>query len=373
MRTVRWIIVLGLALMASALARADLVIAQISPFSGPLKSGGEAYYLGAKAYVDRVNAEGGIAGKSVRLVKEDDAYKPEETVSQYKTVAARDNPLAFINLIGSANATALLSQGVLAELRIPVVGMTPGAESSRNPGSPYLFHIQAGDRAQLETILAHLATIGVRRISVVYQDVPSGRDGLAFIEQAVGGKQMTVLQKVPVKVTAQDLVAEVAQLKKTPAQAYVMILASSGAGMLVSEARRQGDRTPIYALSYVTAQDLVTRAGAEAATGVALAQTSPNAAIANTPAIRDFQLTLHRYGPKDAELSSSTFFGYLAARTAVEAIRKAGPLPTPASVAAALRKLRLELGGYVVDFTKGNVGSKHVDIAVIDARGSLRY
>ena len=44
-------------------------------------------------------------------------------------------------------------------------------------------------------------------------------------------------------------------------------------------------------------------------------------------------------------------------------------------VAAALRQLRVDLGGYLVDFPANgkNVGAEFVDIGVVDSRGKLMY
>lgn len=44
------------------------------------------------------------------------------------------------------------------------------------------------------------------------------------------------------------------------------------------------------------------------------------------------------------------------------------------AVEGALRGLRLDFGGYTIDYTDGsNVGSSKVDIGVIDRQGRLRY
>ena len=47
----------------------------------------------------------------------------------------------------------------------------------------------------------------------------------------------------------------------------------------------------------------------------------------------------------------------------------------PYKVAAALRQLRVDLGGYLVDFPANgkNVGAEFVDIGVVDSRGKLMY
>jgi len=67
-----------------------------------------------------------------------------------------------------------------------------------------------------------------------------------------------------------------------------------------------------------------------------------------------------------------TLSGYLAARVTVEALRRAGPKAD--ALEQVLRKLRLDFGGYMVDFAVGeNIGSKQVALAVIDRAGLLRY
>ena len=102
----------------------------------------------------------------MRLVEEDDKYSPQETMRLLRHVAQRDQPIAFINLLGSANVTALLKDQTLEQLKIPAVGITPGADVLRTPGSNWMFHVHASDNAQLKRILGQLNTMGLKRIAV---------------------------------------------------------------------------------------------------------------------------------------------------------------------------------------------------------------
>src|SRR5215510_12791412 len=78
----------------------QLLVAQISPFTGPLSINGIANYEGARACIEETNATGGVNGNTLKFVHEDDQYKPEETIRLLREVAARDKPVAFINLLG---------------------------------------------------------------------------------------------------------------------------------------------------------------------------------------------------------------------------------------------------------------------------------
>src|ERR1043165_1026938 len=59
---------------------ADLVIAHISPLTGPIAPNGQGLLVGARAYFEQVNAAGGVNGNKIVLTAADDAYKPDESV-----------------------------------------------------------------------------------------------------------------------------------------------------------------------------------------------------------------------------------------------------------------------------------------------------
>ena len=364
----------GIACAWSSHAASELVVAQVGPMTGPLGPNGVANYLGAKACFDFVNAHDGINGAKIRFVREDDRYKADETLRLLELVTRRDKPVAFVNILGSANVSTVLKAKLLDRLEVPVIGVTPGAEDLRQPGSPWLFHVHAGDRSQIERILGHLSTLGIARLAVVYQDIPFGKNGLVLVDKLAGPMKVEILGRVPVPAGADDLKAAAAELRKTGAQTYLMILAPNSGAALVRDVRLAGDRTPIYGMSYVPADAIVAKAPPGSAVGVALAQVMPNASTLNTGMTRDFHQAMSRFAPEVTEPSQLHLVGYLAARITVEGLRLAGANPTPVSLAKALRRVRLDLGGYSVDFTGAdNVGSRYVNIGVVDRRGRLMY
>lgn len=369
----RFWIFTALGFMALCAHGAELVIAQVAPFSGPLGGNGTANYVGAKAYFDQVNAEGGITGNTIRLVREDDRYKPQETIRLLKVVAERDRPLAFINLLGSANVTAVLKDRTLDQLAIPAVGITPGADTLREPGSPWMFHIHAGDNAQIRRVLTHLSTLGLKKVAIAYQDIPFGKTGLAFAEGIAPGLQLTIAGRVAVPLAADDLKPAASQLVAAGAQAYLMILAPNSGTSLIRDVRQSGDSTPIYGMSYVPVKGIIDKSSVGAAVGVALAQITPNPSSSTSGLTRAFHDTMNRYAPPGTDHSQLHLVGYLAARVLVDGLRRAGPSPTPERLAATLSKVRLDLGGYTIDFSDSNVGSQFVDIGVITRSGRLMY
>lgn len=351
----------------------DLVIAHVGPFSGPLGINGQANHDGSKACVGEANAAGGVNGRQVRLVKEDDQYKPEETIRLLKEVAARDKPSAFVNLLGSPNITQVLKDDVLEGLKVPAVGATPGSDSLRSPGSPWLFHVHASDNAQLARILRHVSTVGIKKIAVAYQDIPFGTGGLKYIEQQAAGFGVEVVGRVPVASNSTTVDAAVADIRKSGAQTYVLVLNPVSAPVFIAKARETGDRTPLYAMSYVSVKGVLDKAGTAGAVGVGLAQVTPNTYSSSNELVRRFHLAMEKHAAAAGQPSQLNLIGYLNCRVALEGIRNAGTNPTPEQVRAALTRLRADLGGYFIEFGGKNEGSKFVEIGVVTQAGKLQY
>jgi branched-chain amino acid transport system substrate-binding protein len=82
-----------------------------------------------------------------------------------------------------------------------------------------------------------------------------------------------------------------------------------------------------------------------------------------------------KFAPPGTDHSQLHLVGFIAAKVVVEAARRVGPGVTPARLAASLKQLRVDLGGYQVDFAShgDNVGSLYTDIGVVNSAGRLVY
>ena len=83
-------------------------IGQTAALSGPLAELGTELRDGADAYLKWINSKGGIHGKKIELVSEDDAYVPERAVQNVKkqldnvgAIAVRSTPVEFGKMIES--------------------------------------------------------------------------------------------------------------------------------------------------------------------------------------------------------------------------------------------------------------------------------
>src|SRR5207237_853077 len=86
-------------------------------------------------------------------------------------------------------------------------------------------------------------TLGIARLAVVYQDIPFGKNGLVLVDKLEGPLKVEILGRVPAPAGADDLKAAAAELRKTGAQTYLLILAPNSRAALVRDGRLGGGRS----------------------------------------------------------------------------------------------------------------------------------
>jgi branched-chain amino acid transport system substrate-binding protein len=135
---------------SSGAARAkDIVIAQVAPFGGPLAVSGRDFNLGALIAFDEINAAGGVLGNRLRLVSRDDGYRSADTVRHVAGLIDNEKPLALIGMWGAENIDAVISNKLLENAGMPVIGVRSGVAAFRDNAS--LFHVRASYRDEVHS------------------------------------------------------------------------------------------------------------------------------------------------------------------------------------------------------------------------------
>ena len=253
--------------------------------------------------------------------------------------------------------------------------MIPGAESLRNPGHPRVFHVRAGDKQQIEKIVHHARTLGTTSMAVLYQDLAIGTSGWAMAQEAAKAEGGLDLKGVKSGPELPALAAAAQQVSQLGSQAVLVLGAPRFMADGVAALRKAGISQSLFVLSYVPAGLLVKLAGPEGARGVGIAQTYPNPNGIALPLQRDFQAAMKAAYPDLKRYSPFHLEGYISARVVGEAIKRSKEREvTPATLERALHAAgEIDLGGFRVDFSKGNVGSSWVDIGVVNSEGKILY
>lgn len=360
-------------LVAAPAVAADIVIGQVAPFSGPLAPTGIHMRAGAQLYFDRINAEGGVHGATLRLVTKDDAYKVAETVKLTRELIEEHKPVALFGLVGTGNVSALVKEKILDSAGIPAVGIRTGASSLITPPHPYLFIGRASYATEVEAMVGHLGSIGSRRIAVFYQDDAFGADGLAAAERAIAKGGLELAAKAGYKKNTTEVEPAVAAILTAAPQSVVMVANTAAGAAFVQQFRAGGGDAILMALSTTDGPQVAERIGKEIAHGLGIAQVVPDPNNRAMAIVREIQQVYREAAPAGVELNYTLIQGYIGAKLLVEGLRRAGPNPTRQTLREALDSIRdYDMGGIVADFAPTrHTGIDYVDITILNRNGRI--
>lgn len=350
---------------APAAAQAgDIVIGQSAHLSGPLAPTMKAVIRGQALALDEFNRRGGVGGRRVKLVTLDDAYDPKRCIENVHALIERDKAVALFGLASTANVGAVLP--LLAEKKVPLVGVYTGAPALRAKQHPYFFTAMASYRDELVRMLKNLATTQRTKVALAYHDSPFGHLMLPVVEEVCREQGATLVAKAALDLPGQNAVAVTQALAQGAPQA-VIFLAFGPALVPFVKAARAHLGLPVYALSIANSKPLIEALGDEAR-GLAFTQTVPFAMRATSTLTRDYAAVMER---AKLPVDFDHFFGYLNLRVMLELLKRAGRGLSPQSLVTTIEGLgKLDLGGYTVSYSPQNHhGSNYVDLLIVGPDG----
>jgi ABC-type branched-subunit amino acid transport system substrate-binding protein len=223
--------VLALALAATApLAQAQsktpgvsdkqILLGNIVPYSGPLAAYG---CLGAAmlAYFDKVNDQGGINGRKVKVLSLDDAYSPPKTVEQARKLVEQEEVLLLGGCLGTAPNIAI--QKYMNAKKVPQIFIHSGVDRWNDPKHfPYTIGFQPSNRLEGRIYAKHiLQTNPNARIAALFQNDDIGKDYMLGFKEGLGDRAKALLVgEASYEVTDPTADSQLVQLKSTGADTF---------------------------------------------------------------------------------------------------------------------------------------------------------
>jgi branched-chain amino acid transport system substrate-binding protein len=120
----------------SRLARAEgetIKIGMVLPVTGPAADSGKYALTGAKIALDRVNKAGGVLGKPIELITEDDQTTNPGAVLAFSKLAAQPDIVAFVGSIRSTQNHAMAGDIMKTGKPVCFGGTDPALTKMGNP------------------------------------------------------------------------------------------------------------------------------------------------------------------------------------------------------------------------------------------------
>src|ERR1700676_40771 len=118
----------------------SISIGSCAALEGPSRSLGAETVTGAKAYFSKVNDEGGLNGRKLKLISYDDSYDPAKTETCFNRLLS-DSVFAMGFFVGTPTAVKYVP---MAESnKIPLVGLFTGAQTLYTPLRHWIINVRA--------------------------------------------------------------------------------------------------------------------------------------------------------------------------------------------------------------------------------------
>ncbi len=232
-------------------------------------SGAASYYSqesvkGIKLAVEQINAKGGVGGRPLELVLEDDQNKPPVSAEKFRKLAGDKDIVVVLTVSGSADA--LQSQTIAEEEKLPEIAPTNVNDKLTATPLKYFYRISPGDSMFFEQLIGSVAKY--KKIAIIGDNTQTGLATTNSYVDALKKKNVNVVAVEQVDTGATDASPQVLRMKEKGAD-VVLLTAQGGPELALATrtVRQMNWQVPIFGTSTVGVPAFVQLAK-EAADGV---------------------------------------------------------------------------------------------------------
>jgi ABC-type branched-subunit amino acid transport system substrate-binding protein len=348
-----------------------ILIGQSAPLTGSNRELGEEIRDGALAYFKKLNATGGLSGRRIELVSLDDGNDTKLAAENARKLIEERGVLA---LFGFASATLSRPAMPFAEksgtpFLFPFTGADPMRAFNR-----VLFNHRASYADELEKIVNHYATIGVRSFGILFHDDPVGRENLTAVERALQKRGIKAGAAVGIARTTPDIKGAVAKVSGAKPDVMITTTLFRPSADFIRMAKAANPGMQFVSTSFAGPNVLMRALGPDGV-GVTVSQVVPPVTNRNVPIVAEYMAAFEKH-TGGRNFGATSLEAYIAAKVLAEGIRRAGAKRVNReSLITALESMKsFDSGGYIVGFSGDNHnGSAFAEITVINKNQEFGY
>ncbi len=176
--------------MASAVDGPTLRVGMVLPVTGPGADAGRFALDGAKLALDAVNKAGGVLGRPMELVTEDDQTTNPGAVLAFSKLASQPDIVAFLGSIRSTQNHAMAPDILKTAKPVCFGGTDPVLTHMKNP---WLFRFRPNDSYSARVIADFgIGPLGKKKWAVVHSTDAFGTSGGKALTEALGKSGATI-------------------------------------------------------------------------------------------------------------------------------------------------------------------------------------
>jgi branched-chain amino acid transport system substrate-binding protein len=325
----------------------EIKIGNINPYSGPASAYGTiGKTIGA--YLNKINAEGGINGRKINYITYDDGYAPPRAVEQARKLVESDEVLLIFQSLGTPSNTAI--HRYMNQKKVPQLFVATGATKWGDPKNfPWTMGWQPNYQSEGRVLAKYILDKNPKgKIGILYQNDDYGKDYVKGLKDGLAGK-VPVVAELPYEPADPTVDSQIINLKASGADIFFNVATPKVAAQAIRKAAEIGWK-PMHLLNSVSASvgSVLKPAGLPASQGILTTSylkdpTDPT--WKNDPAMKEWIAFMDKYYPEGDKTTTFTAYGYLVAQTLVHVLKQCGDNLTRENVMKQAANIKnLELG-----------------------------
>ncbi len=253
---------------------APIKLGTLTPQTGAGGSYGPPMVKVLNTVAAEINAAGGVLGRPIVLVHEDDETNPDAGVRAARKLIDVDRVDAIIGTWASAVTTAVAP--LCWENKVMLFTVSGADSITRLPHLGYIIRTQPNTNLQMSRMAEFIAGRGAKKVFFLAAQTPFAVDGYAKATEVLKTKDSSTVGQVIYDATKTSFRSEIDQALKTRPDALVLNGYTPDVTILLRELFRAGYEGQKYAYSYAANAKMLESLPAEVSEGIVGMAPSPD-------------------------------------------------------------------------------------------------
>ncbi|MDF2500859.1 MAG: putative branched chain amino acid transporter substrate-binding protein [Anaerosporomusa subterranea] len=299
----------------------SIKIGSFMALSGPVAAVGVPVKKGMEAYIKYVNEQGGVHGRKIELLIEDDQFNPANALAAVKKLVEQDKVFAISPSLGTPGVLATLDY--LTDKSVPFVYPMTGASQPAYPLRKNTFTVQPNYNDEGRILTQYAADkMGAKKVAVLWQNSDIGKQGFEGVKAQLDKANVTLVYDGAHDVKDVDFSTHILKAKAAGADTVVLYTVVGQCAGILKEAQKQGYKAN-FLTTYTNADLNIIKLAGDAANGLLLGGWVP-IADPNEPAFKKFTEIYQKYNNTTEMPSGFATAGFIAGEILVEGLKRAG-------------------------------------------------
>ena len=225
------------ALAAPAPAQETVKVGVIQPLSGSVAASGNYIRMGAEIGRDWINAKGGVLGRKVELLIEDNKSDPKEAATAAEKLIVRDKVPVIVGAWGSSMTLAAMPK--LEEYGVPMIVETSSAATITKRGNPWVFRISPPSEMEALGLEKYMKDLGIKQADFLAVNTDWGRGAVGAFGDLLKRSGAQVGTAEFMEQAATDMNAQITKVKAGGADTLFLTTSVEQITLVLKQAQEQ--------------------------------------------------------------------------------------------------------------------------------------